>query len=359
MRVTIIGGAIDSSGGFKVAATLGRLLIERGHDVAVIARKPAEPSFLARVKARLKGERIAPKTAPGVYLGSLPAIPVAHAGPLTPADIPDADIVIGTWWQTMELIEHLPESKGVKVHLVQDYEIWANNKVADVDRVLQLNVPKIAISGYLYRLLTEKFQNDHVFLLPNAIDHNLFYAPPRAKGQPTTVGFTYSSDPRKGSDLVVQAVTQARKSYPALKVVAFGHTPPQDAIAVPEWVEFHVLPSPEQIRLLYSQCNAWLFGSRREGFGLPILEAMACRTPVIGMPAGAAPELLADGAGILVGDHDWAEMARAILDVTVMPDAEWLALSRRAQRRATENQWDIVGDKLERILTELLPGTRR
>jgi len=44
---------------------------------------------------------------------------------------------------------------------------------------------------------------------------------------------------------------------------------------------------------------------------LPILEAMACRTPVIGTPAGPAPELLGAGGGILVRPEDPADMAMA------------------------------------------------
>ena len=68
---------------------------------------------------------------------------------------------------------------------------------------------------------------------------------------------------------------------------------------LPRDTEFHLRPPQDRIRDIYSKCDAWLFGSRSEGFGLPILEAMACRTPVIGTPAGAAPELLGDGRGIL------------------------------------------------------------
>ena len=59
----------------------------------------------------------------------------------------------------------------------------------------------------------------------------------------------------------------------------------------------------------------WLFPSRSEGFGLPILEAMACRTPVIGTTTGAAPEILACGAGILVDIDDAKMMANAIIHI--------------------------------------------
>ena len=60
-----------------------------------------------------------------------------------------------------------------------------------------------------------------------------------------------------------------------------------------------------------------------EGYGLPVLE-MACRTPVIGTPAGArAPELIAKGGGILVPPEGHAPMADAIVRFVRLPDAEW------------------------------------
>ena len=59
-------------------------------------------------------------------------------------------------------------------------------------------------------------------------------------------------------------------------------------------------PAQDMIRDIYGQCDVWLFSSRSEGFGLPLLESMACRTPVIATPAGAAPELCAGGGGITV-----------------------------------------------------------
>jgi glycosyltransferase involved in cell wall biosynthesis len=64
--------------------------------------------------------------------------------------------------------------------------------------------------------------------------------------------------------------------------------------------EYFHRPAQNELRSHYAACDAWLFGSRLECFGLPMLEAMACRTPVIAVPVGAAPDLLATGAGELV-----------------------------------------------------------
>ena len=83
---------------------------------------------------------------------------------------------------------------------------------------------------------------------------------------------------------------------------------------------------PAQDRLpgnLLSLRDAWLVGSRSEGFGLPILEAMACRTPVIATPTGAAPELIAGGGGVLTPIDDPRSMAREIERIVQLPEPQW------------------------------------
>ena len=83
---------------------------------------------------------------------------------------------------------------------------------------------------------------------------------------------------------------------------------------------------------------AFVYPSRYEGFGLPLLEAMACGAPVIGARAGAIPEVIGS-AGILVDPDDEAEMAAAI--GRLMTDANLANGFRRAGReRATEYTWE-------------------
>ncbi len=112
------------------------------------------------------------------------------------------------------------------------------------------------------------------------------------------------------------------------------------------------------LKTIYAQCDAWLFGSRVEGFGLPILEAMACRTPVIATPAGAAPELIAQGGGILVPPESPQAMADAIITLCQMAQRDWLNLSAQAYACALNYDVNQACRQFESVLKQIYVQTR-
>jgi len=77
---------------------------------------------------------------------------------------------------------------------------------------------------------------------------------------------------------------------------------------------------------------------------------MACRTPVIGTPAGAAPELLANGAGMLVNPEDPEDMARAIVRMCQLSNTEWRTMSDTAYAKVRNYTWDDAFERFEAAL---------
>lgn len=69
---------------------------------------------------------------------------------------------------------------------------------------------------------------------------------------------------------------------------------------------------PRAVPLWVNAANAVLVPSDREGFGLAVLEALACDVPVLATPVGIAPEALDGIAGAYCGPYDWAAWRRAV-----------------------------------------------
>lgn len=85
---------------------------------------------------------------------------------------------------------------------------------------------------------------------------------------------------------------------------------------------------------LYAGCAVFVLPSLDEGFGLPALEAMACRAPVVASHRGAIPEVVGDAA-LLVDPEDEAALATAIVTVLSDPDLrERLRAAGHARARA-------------------------
>jgi glycosyltransferase involved in cell wall biosynthesis len=99
-------------------------------------------------------------------------------------------------------------------------------------------------------------------------------------------------------------------------------------------VQFRGFIAAELLPLWYNSAETFIYPSVFEGFGLPVLEAMACGTPVIASDASSLPEVVGD-AGLLVapGDREaWrAALERAQADTDWRTEARWRGLTQAAR----------------------------
>jgi alpha-1,3-rhamnosyl/mannosyltransferase len=98
----------------------------------------------------------------------------------------------------------------------------------------------------------------------------------------------------------------------------------------------------DQLVTLYRGADCLVFPSRGEGFGLPLLEAMACGAPVVASRAASIPEVVGD-AGLLCDPDDAAEFAAAIESV-VCDRSTRDRLVRLGAERAREYSWARCAD---------------
>lgn len=359
MKITFILAAANLSGGVKVLAIYADRLRRRGHEVTIVARGRKRLTLRDKLRSLKNGKGWPATPPPGpthLDLMGLEYTTVPRSREITDAEVPDADAVVATWWETAPWVNRLSPSKGAKVYFVQDYGA-PGMEMADLIPTWRLPLRLVTISQFLVDLIREHTGRE-ADLVPNGVDPAEFHAPPRGKRPVPTVGFLYNVGvPEKRAGLMLEACARARRELGTLNVVGFGPNPPEG-----EHADHPILlgggfrwriPS-EALREIYAACDAWLFGTSREGFGLPILEAFACRTPVIATPAGAAPQLLEGGGGIAVPADDPAAMADAIVRIARMQDDAWRAMSDRALATAERYTWEAATDQLEAVLGEVV-----
>ena len=112
----------------------------------------------------------------------------------------------------------------------------------------------------------------------------------RGKSRVPTVGAgAYSGVACKACEVAREAFTIAAGRVPGLRLVSFGKSELPAGMPLPPARSSTASRRRPASASSRPRCDAWLFSSRQEGFGLPILEAMAYRPPVIATPAVAAP----------------------------------------------------------------------
>lgn len=354
MKITFILPYASLSGGIRVIAIYAQKLQQRGHDVFVVSQPQSQPSLKQKIKSLLQGKFNLQTSSSNSHFAD---VNVTHKilekpRPVRDEDVPNADIIIATWWKTAHWVAQLSPEKGKKFYFIQHYEIHPYFPIEEVKATYRLPLEKIVIAKWLKDIMKQEYNDPNCHLVMNSVDTNQFFALPRQKQTFPTFGLMYSSSKSwKGTDISLRALQIASETIPNLKIIAFGAEKINPNLPLPENTLYHYRPPQEQIREIYSSCDGWLFGSRFEGFGLPILEAMACRTPVIATPAGASPELLSQGGGILLNDYQPENMAKAIIQLTNLSIQDWEIMSNQAHQSVIQYTWDDATTLLEKALS--------
>lgn len=357
MKITLALPGIDGLfGGLRVVAQYSRHLVAQGHEITLAVRRPSlEPGRKKKLlnMLGLGGPASGLPADRGHFTGlDIPVIHLKETCPVRPADLPDADLVVSTWWSTAEWANRLPARKGRHVHFIQGYEDFSEFYRKRVIAVYSQNNHKLVVSSWLRKKIKDDFGKNSK-IVTNGVDVSKFRTERRDRIYPGRIGFVYSSHFVKNCSLALEALSLVAQERSDLEFIAFGHEARPETF--PEWISYERQPQQNRIARIYASCDLWLFTSTAEGFGLPILEAMASRTPVLATPAGAAPDLI-DGTNGRLASFDSGHYARAILDFLDQSDTAWKAASDSAWQTAQAHDLESAAHAFENALIGILAG---
>jgi glycosyltransferase involved in cell wall biosynthesis len=219
------------------------------------------------------------------------------------------------------------------------HHIIAISEATKRDVMEHLHIPKQRIS-VVYGAADERFRP----YPPTAIDPVLGGYGLRRGEYILSIG---TLEPRKNYVRLIEA-------YAALHAAADTPPPPLVIAGGHGWLYEEILATPErlglteQVRflgkvpaadlpLLLAGAGIFVYPSLYEGFGLPVLEALACGVPVVAADTTSIPEVLGD-AGLYCDPLDPASITRALADVLATPElAAWLRAA--GPKRAAQFSW--------------------
>ena len=168
-----------------------------------------------------------------------------------------------------------------------------------------------------------------VHVIPHGIDHRLFTVDAQEAddarlleplgARPPFVAFAATLEPRKDVGTLVRAFDRIADDHPQLQLVVAGgqgwgpdtlgealaSARHRDRVVRTGYVDDAVVPA------LFRRSEAVVYAAIEEGFGLPVLEALACGAPVI-TTAGSVMDELAGGAALTVPFGEMAALAAAV-----------------------------------------------
>ena len=165
--------------------------------------------------------------------------------------------------------------------------------------------------------------------------------------------FVGSLGQRKGLSYLLKAIEMLGSSVELTLIgMPAGECKPlKDACRKHRWIPS--LPHDDVLREI-QQHDVMVFPSLFEGFGLVILEAIACGVPVIATPNGAAPEVLTDGEdGFIVPIRD-AEAIATKLQMLILDRSRLTTMSRAALRKAARHSWEQYRERLVAMARQVL-----
>lgn len=215
----------------------------------------------------------------------------------------------------------------------------------------------MTVSGFTADKIVQTLRLDpsQTRVIHNGVDAPTKLAHAQTRAVRPYVLYVGGHEPRKNIESVFKALERYWLQHDPTMELHLTGSPHQlssaarsayDALGDDRRIQFLGAPGDEELAREFSQATALLMLSRAEGFGLPVIEAMAHGCPVIAAHCGSLPEIVGD-AGILVGPDDVSLIADSIHIIAGFPGLAD-SLIDRGRQRAAQFTWHRAAESYAR-----------
>lgn len=215
----------------------------------------------------------------------------------------------------------------------------------------------ITPSEYVRQKVSRRFPGVHVIAIPSGVNTAFFHPGARRPlpDLPQRYGlFVGSLEPRKNLPALIQAWNKIHAGFPDVALVIAGTTGNVfRPVKFPQGISnLHFSGYVnEELPSLFANAEFFVLPSLDEGFGLPVLEAMACGTPVIVSNGGALPEVVGDAG--LIFDLSQPDTLAASMQICLTDRTVRSSLIEKGLARVKEFPWQSTADGIWNTLNDL------
>ena len=197
----------------------------------------------------------------------------------------------------------------------------------------------LAPSSFVERTIRRFHTDKAVALSPYGVDCE-YWTPPVRRESSGALRFIYAGQLslRKGIPMLLEAWKSAAPADAELELVGMWQLSESKRQNLPLGITLLPPCSTEALRERYRNADVFVFPSFFEGFGLVLVEAMACGLPVVATDATAGPDVVGDSAGKLIAAGD-AEALIAALHWFASHRGDLPAMGESARHQATRLTW--------------------
>jgi glycosyltransferase involved in cell wall biosynthesis len=354
MKIAIPIIRFDKSGGIRALTVLANGLSERGYEVCfVVPKEQHTPTF--ELNQKISVRVVKPNFGTVQYLsGSFKLAQLVYG-------MPKVDIAIANSFVTAYPVKVCQLIGLVKYpfYFVQAYEPlafgeWAKGSVfvkkmkmnmARLTYLLGLNC--IANSRWVANMLAA-YHEIQPLIVSLGVDTNVFY--PNNNGEHATtherIMTIGNSNPIKQFYLFYLVLRELQKSISCEAIIATD----EKSLKIDDGIEQHWFYPEDDFELarVYNLANLFLSTSYLEGYGLPLLEAMACGIPVVTTDSGGIHEFCQDGLNCrIVQSSNPADIAEVVLEV-LLDQSLRAKIVKNGQVTAKEFHWKKMVDGFDR-----------